>query len=157
MLTISHFYAFSLSNTSHLPLHHLHQLRHQLFYLWALNPIVEEVHIVQEGIIHCLCSSPIEAKKGMNNARPCRSFELASLENAHTPLTISLIISSPHSVSHPPHAPRARPCRSFELASLENGPSLHSNFTLLGSIASIVCHTPLRMFTPYLPSSRHSM
>lgn len=28
---------------------------------------------------------------------------------SHTPLTISFILSSPHSVSHPPHAPRTGP------------------------------------------------
>ena len=47
--------------------------------------------------------------------------------------------------------------RSFELASLENGPSLHSNMQLPGSIASSLCHTPLGIFTPYRPSSAHSI
>ena len=37
-------------NTSHLPLHHLHQLRQHPFYLPALHLIVVEVHIVQKCI-----------------------------------------------------------------------------------------------------------
>ena len=38
-----------------------------------------------------------------------------------------------------------------------NGPSLHSNMQLSASIASIVCHTPFGIFTPYRPSSAHSI
>ena len=37
-----------------------------------------------------------------------------------------------------------------------NRPSLHSKITEFVSIASKVCHTPFRIFTPYLPSSGHS-
>ena len=64
----------SLPHTSHLPLHHLHQLRQHPLYLPTLDPISNEVHIVQKLIGQFLIHVPtISCSNDSDSSKFCLS------------------------------------------------------------------------------------